>query len=573
VIALPKGFVPDEPPAAGGDFPPGFVPDGGAGPAWLREDAADRAGRVPAAGLPKWSDYVKANPTDKGAASAFAQGAQQGAMFGFGDEFWGATQAMPGKGSRMEGFGDRYKSKRDEARAELHEAEAQHPIATTLGQIAGGAVTAPLALPLKGGGFAVNAAQGAFTGVLAGAGASEADSVTGVVQDAARGGLAGAAVAGGASVAGKALWSKLAGGAEGRIDDRIVQDITGGRATRAGKKVYQNEDLVIEAAKKFNLGPAADDPAALAAATETARKDIGAKLGEAYRQIGEDTLGARTRDVVKAVKAVRAEYGAPSEAAIRNQIDSYLEEVADRWGAGARDRLGSGEIVEKASRKAGAPPIRTQPEIPGRIAERADRVSLRRLNDEIGNLEKVGFKGADLSDAAGATLKRDLAGALENVLQERLEEIKDLGGKIAKSSLAGREGFSGLAKSAEAAQLLPSLNRDYRGLKLIGTMANERSALPPASRAAGGLRNAVGNAVDMGLLFTHPVAFAGKKLGETAAPALARGADKVLAGLYAAAQAGQVTAQMLQQAIEAGVPRGLVERFAASAVSGSPGSP
>ncbi|MCA1824408.1 MAG: hypothetical protein LC640_09145 [Frankia sp.] len=316
------------------------------------------------------------------------------------------------------------------------------------------------------------------------------------------------------------------------MDQRTIQAITGGRATTAGKKVYADDDLVLAAAKKFGLEPEGANPRALAAATETAREKVGKQLDVAYNAIDHEALGVRTSDIRRAVGRVKADLSSPSDAPVRRQLESYSQAIADRWGEGARDRI-----------------------------------PLQALNKEITKLQNVGFAGADLSPAAGAQLKRDLAGALDVVLDRRLEEIKDLGGRIAKSSLGQREGWKGMAAAAEASQALPALNRDYRGLRLIQDIADQRAAMPAANQAAGGLRNALSNTLDVGLALTHPMAFAGKKLALPVAAAGGRAADRALARLYQASQAGSVPAQLVQDAMEAGVPRGLISRLAPGIVT------
>lgn len=469
---------------------------------------------------------------DRGALNAAGQGALQGVSFGFWDEAASALKALAegretGRGGPS--FGERYRKNVGEERAQLHAAQEQHPIASTLGQVGGGVATSLIpgvGLASLGRGFAANAARGAGAGILTGAGESEAKDVSGVVSDAAKGGLVGGAVGG----IGGTLIEKGMAGAQGRVDKRLVQDITGGRATAAGKAVYRNEDLVVATAKKFGLDPEASDPAALVKAAREALKEAGGAHGEAFKAIDSSSLGVRVADTKRAVRGVLGELQSPSDAPVRKQVESYLAAIDDRWGD-------------------------------------AKRIPLQDLNKEIGKLEKVGFAGADLSPAAGKQLKRSLADALDGVLERRLEEVKDLGGKIARSSLAQREGFKGMATASEAAQALPDLNRDYRGLKLIMRAAEDRAGLPEASKAAGGLRNAVGKAVDASLLFTHPLGFAAKKIADTAGPALVNATDKALAQLVAASQRGQVTAQLIQQAIQAGVPRGLASRFTAGVVS------
>jgi hypothetical protein len=467
---------------------------------------------------------------DKGAVNAFGQGALQGGTFGFWDEITSGLKALADSHD-IRDVPSAYHRNVDQARSELHAAEQQHPIASTLGSVAGGVAT--MAIPgagmaRLGTGLAANAARGAGAGILSGLGESEAPTMGGVVSDAAKGGLVGAAVGGTLGT----LAEKGLRGAQGRVDERLVSDITGGRATAAGKKVHGNDDLVVAAAKKFGLDASARDAGQLAAATDAARNQVGEKLSAAYNAIDHEALGARVGDVRRAVGQVKADLSSPSDEPLRRQLDTYLEAVKARWGEGARAR-----------------------------------VPLQALNAEIGKLEQVGFAGADLSPQAGKVLKRNLAGALEDVLQNRLEEVKSLGGRVAKSSLAQREGWQGMEAAAQAAQDLPGLNKDYRGLKLIQRIADERAQLPPASRAAGGLRNAVNGAVDMGLLFTHPAAFAAKKGVDVVAPRLAAGADAALARLVTASQTGQMSAQLVQQAIEAGVPRGLISKLAGGVVT------
>jgi hypothetical protein len=471
---------------------------------------------------------------DKGALDAFGRSALQGASFGFFDEAASALKALAegretGRGGPS--FSQRYHANVGEERAQLRAAQEQHPIASTVGQLAGGAVAPGFGLGSAAGlgrGIAGAAARGAGAGILSGAGASEADSVGGVVQDAAKGGLMGAAIGG---TVGYGLERALRGAPE-RVDSRTLQAITGGRATTAGKRVYADDDLVLAAAKKFGLEPEGADPRALAAATKAARDQVGPQLDAAYKAIDHESLGVRTSDIRRAVGSVKADLSSPSDAPLRAQLERYSDAIKDRWGDGARDRI-----------------------------------PLQALNKEIGKLEKVGFAGADLSPAAGAQLKRDLAGALNNVLDKRLEEVKTFGANIRSSAMASRPGFAGVTEAADAAQALPSLNRDYRGLRLIQDIADQRAAMPPANQAAGGLRNAVGKAVDAGLLFTHPAAFVAKKVYDKAGPALAQSADQALARLYQASQAGQVTAQLVQDALENGVPRGLISRLAPGVVS------
>lgn len=475
---------------------------------------------------------------DKGAVDAFGRSALQGASFGFFDEAASALKALAegstaGRGAP--GFGERYRANVGEERAQLHAAQEQHPIASTLGQLAGGAAVPVPGLGALGAarGVAGAAARGAGAGILSAAGSSEADSLGGVVQDAAKGGLMGAAIGG---TVGYGLERALRGAPE-RVDARTIQGITGGRATTAGKNVYRNEDLVLETAKKFNLNPDAAKPEELRVAVDAARKQVGAQLGDARELIDNTSLGVRVADIRRAVGRVKADLSSPSDEPLRKQLETYTEVIAKRWGDGARDR-----------------------------------VPIAALNKEVGKLEAVGFAGADLSPQAGKVLKRSLADALDDVLDKRLEEIRQFGHNIAASSLASRPGFSGVVDAAAAAEKLPGLNRDYRGLKLILRAAEDRAALPEANQAAGGLRNiAAGGLRGAGVIGSlatgNPLPVLATHVGIPLARAGGAAADRALARLYQASQAGQVSAQLVQDALENGVPRGLISRLAPGVVS------
>src|SRR6185436_4572523 len=145
----------------------------------------------------------------------------------------------------------------------------------------------------------------------------------GMVQDAAKGGLTGAAIGGALGTLGE----KLVRGAPKRADERLVQAITGGRATTAGKKIYQSEDLVLGTARKFGLDKVVRDPEAFAKAAEGARKEVGQAIGAAYEAADAAFLGVRTKDVAAALRVTARKYSSPIEAPVRKQIDSLVAQV------------------------------------------------------------------------------------------------------------------------------------------------------------------------------------------------------------------------------------------------------
>jgi hypothetical protein len=123
---------------------------------------------------------------------AIGQGIGQGLMLGFSDEIGAGLGAV---GNSIKGvfgagtgedMGDYYTRVRDESRDLLHDAEDQHSWAYNGGQIAGAISTAMIG-PATGAGLIGRAA---LEGGLIGAGQSEADTIGGVVQDAAYGAAA-----------------------------------------------------------------------------------------------------------------------------------------------------------------------------------------------------------------------------------------------------------------------------------------------------------------------------------------------------------------------------------------------
>jgi hypothetical protein len=461
-----------------------------------------------------------------GVVEAGARGLLQGVSFGFADEIGGALESA---------FTTRtYREARDEIRANDRAAREAHPWAMGAGELVGG-----LAVPIPGLGAIKTAAtgasmvakaaphlvRGAAAGIVGGAGSSEGEGLQEVVQDAAKGGLLGAAAGGVLGAAGE----KLFRGAPARATERLVADLTGGRATTAGKKIHAAGELVPEVARKFGLDKVARDADSLAPAVKTVRQEVGAKIGSVYEQVDETFLGVRASDVVKALGEVKKRHSSPAAAPLRRQIDQLQKEVRSSWGGG-----------------------------------RHDRVPLAKVNELVGDLEAVGFASANVSPTAGTMLKRNVAGAVEKVLQKRMAEIQEFAGHVKAAPSAGQS--TSLAQSMSAADALRELgvlNRDYKGLTLIHKMATERAALPPASRAAGGLRNAIGNAVDTGSLVASlatgsPIPYVAAKVGLPAARAGARAADELLAKLGAAAKAGQLSGELVQQALEAGIPRGVI---------------
>jgi hypothetical protein len=457
-----------------------------------------------------------------GMLEAGVRGGVQGLTLGFGDEIGGLLKSAFTSKS--------YKEARDEIRANNQRAQEAEPIAYGIGDILGSVVpgvatagasaavgTAARAVPTLArlASPAVRGAlAGAAEGAVSGVGYSEADEIGDILKDAAVGAGVGGATG---AIAGK-LADKALSGAEARRAEHIVEDVTGGKSSVAAKKVMASDDLVAEAAEKFKLDTSAE-PRELLQAAKAARKDVGEQLGAAYKTMGDEALGASLADVRQAVGNVKRAYGSPSDAPLRKRLESYLDDVAERW-------------TEK-------------------------RVPLEQLNAEIGKLEKVGFAGAELSPAAGKQLKRDLASALEDVLQNRLDEIKSLGADVGAGPLAKRPAFAGIPAAAEAAEKLSGLNRDYRGLRLIVDAAKDRAS--EGARKGQGwtdrLSLGLGAAAGGPLGAAKAAAInAGGRLAVAGAKKADRAITAALARVVRGAREGKVTQQLVLEAIKVGVP-------------------
>lgn len=166
---------------------------------------------------------VEQNMRDPGAASAFIQGAGQGATFGFADEILGgAAGAKAGLGAAMRGdfsgMGDAasqgYADMRDKARASFENSQFARPKTTLAGQVAGSAIVPAGATGTAanvGGKMLAGAGAGAAQGALYGFGSGEGG-VGPRIDNATDAGLIGGAIGGaipGMSALGAALVKKL----------------------------------------------------------------------------------------------------------------------------------------------------------------------------------------------------------------------------------------------------------------------------------------------------------------------------------------------------------------------------
>lgn len=133
-------------------------------------------------------------PQEPGMAEAFARAMAQGVSFGFSDEATAKLKSM---------FkGTPYEEEVEKERAAYKAAEQAHPITSTIGEMAGGAIPAIGLTALTGGAAAaplaarigLGAAEGLATGALYGAGKAEKDTLKEATSGAGIGALVGGAI-------------------------------------------------------------------------------------------------------------------------------------------------------------------------------------------------------------------------------------------------------------------------------------------------------------------------------------------------------------------------------------------
>lgn len=492
------------------DVRPSFLPP---------EGSAAPAGGRPSF-LPTDDAPVAEEKPEPGLLEAGLRGVKQGLTFGFGDEITGALESA---------FSSKtYRQARDEARAADKAAHDAHQVGYGIGEVLGG-----IAVPIPGTGalsavkgaglatrFAVNAAKGAGAGILSGAGNSEKGDIAGVVQDAASSGLAGAALGG---ILGTAA-EKYVKGAAVRDDANLVNDL-GNRALKSTRdKMAGKGDAIVEAAREAGLDKLARKAPALAEASDTARKGIGERIGSFWEGIDAKGPGVPLSKLEKPIQKMADELKKnPNLKGSARALEQKLADMRESWGQVAS------EVETTMAGKVG---------VAGKAAGEAI-VPASAVHEFATAIGAEGFGG--VSPKASKALERRVWGATNDVLKAHVREVApEMSGELAR------------------------LNRHYGALKDINAAASYRAKLESYSPT--GLRQIAGHGINAMALIG--AAASGSVLPLAAAAALPAGkaahrlATTALAKLARAAQSGGETARLAQEALSAGVPRGLVEGFA-----------
>ena len=237
-----------------------------------------------------------------------ARGLIQGATMGFADEISGGLEALweKAKGNPTV-FGELYKAKRDESRANYEAAEKANPKSYLAGQVGGGIGTA--IIPGMGG---ATLGKLALQGAAHGLGSSEADltegDITGAVRDTAIGGTVGAAtgLAGKALSAGAAKASPYIKSGMNKLGDvfedsaeKLAVKATGATGNQASKfQPNAGRELLDQGLVKFG-----DDASRIAERVGQRHELAGKAIGESIDTLQERGIMSSVDNIVDGLQS------------------------------------------------------------------------------------------------------------------------------------------------------------------------------------------------------------------------------------------------------------------------------
>ncbi len=442
---------------------------------------------------------------------ALARGGLQGGTFGFADEIGAAVRAP---------FSDKtYDQLRDSHRAADKAAADARP-----GEFLGGQVIGGLLVPgPKGAGLLAKSGRALVEGAVTAAGNSEADNAKDIGWDMLKG--AGTSVATTGVLHGV---GKLGSGAVKRVEARIAKDVLegvpAGAQDKALAKLGGQAGMVAEMRAIKPLGEAARrGPAALAAEVGSQMDDVGGQLGAAYKQADKASPGVPLATVKGALERLKAE---ATEALDGPRADAIGREIA------SLEKMAAGREVVKAE-------------------------SVHNLVRRYG---RGGFEGGSFSNPSDAKqLGRDMYSAVSGVLQDHVES-------------------TGAASKATVKKLNAQYSRlsAWDDLAEAGAKREARAKKPGLTDWAKGAVGAVG------------VYNAGKDIEEGKVPSLttaiplalatsrplARGGDRIIAGVYGFLSKGGEPAEAVRKLVASGLSRTaaakMVQAFGASKSADSP---
>lgn len=273
-----------------------------------------------------------AAPKHTGMGEGLVNAGSKGASLGFNDELAGAADAFS-----PSGIGEaiatgknpvaRYKDTRDAVRGSEHDFEAQHPIASTVAEVAGGLVPAVFS---GGAGLAARGLKGAVAagsalGGLSGFGGAEGD-IGEQAKSAGKGAALGGLLGGAAATAGRL---PIVGSLAGKLADKMP----GGarrQAARAAAIVVNPEEAAPILAAREALTPGATAVGDVSKGSSA----LGSILGKSPKTGITGPMNASQR--IAAVKASKAaigtEYDALGVANPKIYADPVITRLADEAG-------------------------------------------------------------------------------------------------------------------------------------------------------------------------------------------------------------------------------------------------
>jgi hypothetical protein len=376
------------------------------------------------------------------------------------------------------------------------QAQAAHPVASTLGAVAGTAAQVMAPLPVKPG-ILGGAAQGAAFGAAQGAG----DTLTagGDLGQAGASALKGAAVGGvvGGAIGGVA--SKIIRGAPSRIDSQILTDI--GRGDAGGKAAKKLTDKLVQKAgedgselipvleqtglKKVISLAGNHDPGAGAKATSSVISHISEKvLDPAYAAIDAgpavpSAIGVKVA-ILDAAKALKSSGNAQAAAHVEkyaNFLDhSYAdgEQVTGSMIRSLRNEVGTAITAEEARTKPGQMAVRS---IYGALNDTIEKAAAATPGVDVAALKEANRQVSILYPVRDALRARAAAAetggsSASNAIKAGIGKVADIGALGAGAALgfAGHpsEGLAtavgGLALHHGAQMAMDAGARGYRAL-------------------------------------------------------------------------------------------------------------
>lgn len=488
------------------------------------------------------AEMAAASKPGPGAVESFGRGVGQGGTLGFGDEIAAgldtAVSKVPGlrdvaqwlePGRKLSPLNDpnvTYEQRRTEHRNVNAEAQQANPVAYGGGELAGAVATSviPGVAPARGAGLAAMAGKAALVGGANALGNSEADLTKGEFGQAAIDTGTGAAISGLTAGVLGAAGRKLTGGAEkrslGQLQDELTRsDQSGSVSQGLRKKVASDlEDIrnTLEKPENAKIAKLIQSDPEKAASEIVKRqaelaKDVKAPLyRDLDKQVGGYNTGPLRTRIQSEIAALSADPGHGSE---RGAMVALLKDIDNTWGKTPK-MVPTAKLRELVTTAQGA----------------ADK-SLRGLDPSIAN-----------------PIKRRVAGVVEDALKQHLELSEQLYPNlkpIVQEIGAYNTEHSALANARDA--LVNMANRNKTNTASLGKVV-EAATGKTAHIAAAIASLATGNPAPL----LVPI---GLKVGSVVAQKTMASANVALSKLVRAAASGSVTADLIQQAIDSGVPR------------------